>query len=185
MAEPASGSGGRGDLLGSDDFRGKLREVASKALVAEISDPLELAILENLVGGAHSTAELVEEIYGSKRDEPGYMTNYTRARRALDRLSSRGYVSRRLFGSVKDYRLTQYGFERLARLASGVQKPQVLPAKDMVLHFLTLSVAVPLLLSASGRIAVSDSSLILLDSLFFFMLGLSVSRIVRGLGMVL
>jgi len=185
MGEPASGSDGGRELSGSEDLRAKLREAASKALAGEVSDPLELAILENLVGGAHSTAELVEEIYGSKRDEPGYMTNYTRARRALDRLSSRGYVSRRLFGSVKDYRLTQYGFERLARLASGVEKPRVLPANDRVLHLVTLSVAVLLLLSASGRMPIPGSFLILLDSLFFFMLGLSVSRIVRGLGMVL
>lgn len=173
------------DGVGQGAFRRRLREAASRIIEAEIGDPLALAVVERLIEGPWSTAELVEDIYGSKRDSPGYMTNYTRTRRTLDKLSSRGYVSRSVFGAVKHYRLTQYGFAKLASITSGTPAPKVLLASDTALYTMTLLLAFFLVLSASGRIQLPGSLLTYLSFAFFFVLGLSAARIFRGLRMLL
>lgn len=168
-----------------DELRRGLRQATSKMLALEVKDPLQFSIIENLIDGPRSVAELVEAVYGVGKGQAGYMTSYTKTKRALDRLSSKGYVSRKLFGAVKPYRLTEYAFSRLSSFACGTSPPQFLPGIDRAVHLATLSLAIFMILSVSGRIELTSSFLTLLNSVFFFTLGLSIARIVQGIRRVL
>lgn len=168
-------------VTGESNLSRTLRKSASRMLARELADPLQVMIIEELVDGPRSVAELVEEIYGSVKGQPGYMTSYSKTRRALEKLSSKGYVSRKLFGAVKPYRLTDFAIARITRYSGGREPPRLLPFTDRLLHLVTLSLTVLLLLSVSGRIELTGSYYTVLNSIFFFSLGLSVARIFQGL----
>ena len=163
------------------DLSSTLRKSATAALARELEEPLQLLIIEKLLDGPRSIAELVEQIYGSTNGQPGYMTSYTKTRRALEKLSSKGYVSRRHFGAVKPYRLTDFAITRLASFSTGKEPPRLLPTTDRITHLATLCLALFLLLSVSGRIQLSGLHHTVLNAAFFFTLGLSASRIIQGL----
>jgi hypothetical protein len=157
-----------------------LKRAASRTLASELKDPLEFSIIERLIEGPRTAAELVEEIFSITRDGPGYMTSYTRVRRSLGGLSSRGYVSRKIFGTSKPFRLTHYAIGRLTSFAAGDEPPQVLPNIDRIIHLITLLLLAVVLLSASGRLAIEGMWINILNSLCYFSLGISATRIAQG-----
>ncbi len=170
---------------GGDEPEEALRRAAIKVLVEESEEPLQIGVIRSLVNGPRSVAELVEEIYGVAKGQPGYMTSYTRTRRALAKLSARGLVSRKIFGSAKPYRLTHHARESLASHAAGGEPPSLLPATDRILHTSAIAIAIVLALSLSGRIQPGQPFLSAVQSVFFFTLGLSTARIAQGLRRVL
>ncbi len=162
-----------------------LRRAAIRLLAEESGEPLQVSVIQSLVSGARSIAELVEEIYGVVKGQEGYMTSYTRIRRVLAKLSARGLVSRKMFGSAKPYRLTRHARDSLASHATGGSPVSLFPAIDKVLHTSATTIALILALSLSGRIQLGQPFLSMLQSVFFFTLGLSTARIAQGLRQVM
>ncbi len=171
----------KGRLPRGDEPKEAVRKAAIKILAEEQGESLQVGVIKGLVDGPRSVAELVEEIYGVVKGEPSYMTSYTRTRRALAKLSARGMVSRKVFGSTKPYRLTRHARESLASYATGSDPPSLFPRIDRVVHASAITVAIALTLSLSGRIQVGQPLLSVLQSMFFFTLGLSTARVAQGL----
>jgi hypothetical protein len=163
-----------------DDSQAVLRKAAIKLLDQDSRDPLQVDTLLRLIEGPRSAAELVEEIYGMTKSHPGYMTSYTRTRRALAKLSTQGLVSRRVFGSTKPYYLTRYARDGLASHATGSDPPKILPRTDRILHISTTTIAILLVLALSGRIQLNQPIMSVIHFVFFFSLGLTTARIIEG-----
>ena len=93
-------------------------EGSMKRLVEGQLDSLtQVGIVRELLAGKRTLAELVEALYGLKRQDDGFKTEYTRIRREVRALESKGFVSRALFGRERPYRLTQLAVARITKIA--------------------------------------------------------------------
>ena len=75
----------------------------------DLRDLVQVGIVRKLLPGSRISSELVEAVYDVRRGDEGFQTYYTKIRRAIADLESRGFVSRRLFGRDRPFRLTQLG----------------------------------------------------------------------------
>ena len=90
-----------------------------KTLVeAELKDLAQVGIVRELLSGNRTSSEIVDALYGVRRGDEGFQSHYTKIRREIADLESKGFVSRRLFGRDRPYRLTQLAVARLTRMAN-------------------------------------------------------------------
>jgi len=140
----------------------------------ELADEMQVAIIEALLSGEMTVAELSERILGSDYE---YHAGYMRIRRALEPLESKGIVSRAVLGKPKPYRLTIYGKEKLSSLATGESLPSLITYWDIALYVATLSMA------TASALGVSEGSW--LPVAWIYLAGMSTVRLVHSLRRVI
>jgi len=119
-------------------FRDRLRKSVRLLGDLEPRSETQISVVESLLDGPKTIAELTEEIFGTdSADQASYM----KVRRAVRALGSKGYVSTRLLGKPKPYRLTLYAREMLGSLEPGLPPFRLLAPWDILLHGATLVVA--------------------------------------------
>lgn len=114
-----------------------------KLMEGELKDLTQAGIVRELLSGNRTSSELVEAICDVKRGDEGFQSYYTRVRREIADLESRGFVSRRLFGRERPYRLTQLAVARLTRM--GNLAPTwgtcLIPKVDLLVYLVALCLA--------------------------------------------
>lgn len=147
---------------------------------------LQIEIVEELLLGRRTVTELVETIYSVRRGEYGFSAQYSRIRRELRELESRGFVvSKKFFGRDKPYGLTQLCVARLTSI-EGVEpgtSRHIVPRIDLVLYLgvIVIGIVSRILIP---RLEAPGISTILL-ACFFFTSGLAVSRFLQTLKRVI
>ncbi len=97
--------------LGERLRRGQ-RELAER----ELTNLAQVQIVQELLAGRRTVAELVRFLYSLEKGDPGFNTHYSRVRGELRQMESRGLVWRRPFGRHRPYQLTQMGIARLTMI---------------------------------------------------------------------
>jgi len=179
---------------GDPDDLTEIRKVAKERVLRAIGDLRQLdvqdltqaRIIGSLLAGQRTVSELVEEIYGYKRGDEGYMGAYSKTRRAVMVLSSHGYVSTRLFGKDKPYRLTRYAVSNLADIRVNGDRPRIMPRIDMVIHSITIFLGVVAFLFALDTISLGSSlPFAVFYAVFFLFLGGSIIRLLESVAKVM
>jgi len=135
---------------------------------------LQLEIIDRLINGRRTATELVMEIFEVGRGDADFQARYAAVRRELKDLETKGYISTRLFGRDKPYRLTRHGVAALCSIVPGTKRARILEAWRIVLFALT-GVVGGILLIVRGR---PPWLIFTAFGGFFFLLGLSVSAFV-------
>jgi len=138
---------------------------------------LETEVITRLATGRRTRNELVEEIYQTNKESPDYVANYTKVRRALQVLQSRGYVSTPLFSKEKPYRLTPYAVQTLASIAPGMRPPTLVSKVDAAAYAACILAGIAAYWAATRDGAGSDRVLAILPASFFVLFGFSIARI--------
>lgn len=164
----------------SDDLREKatarLWESVKILVEMGLASELESEILRALIDGPRNTTELVEIIYGSTRNVPGFGVDYMKLSRAMRRLEGSGLVATRILGRDRPYRLTPYALEKLYFLGRpGEAAQRLVGSFDILIYLVTLS-------SGLGMVLLQESPWIgAAFGLFLYALGISTCRIYRML----
>ena len=170
---------------GVDELGRRVRQGVSKLRGLEVGGQLEVEILSQLVDGKKTIAEVVELIYGLERCEEGFNSCYTRAWRATKRLESKGLVSTRIFGKEKPYRLTNLAIMNLAKIGGEEKQITIVSRSDLIFYLVTIAVAAPIASLGTGWFELTDPSIAALFACFYYLLGVSTSRIIQTLRKVL
>jgi len=127
-------------VLAEDDLEDRLKKSVRALGELEARSDLEIAIVDALLDGPRTVAELSRIILGP---EPrGHQANYMKVKRSVETLESKGYLSSSILGKPKPYRLTPYAREKLGSLASGeLPKSRLLTVWDLVLYTITIFLA--------------------------------------------
>ncbi len=150
-----------------------------------LNDVLEARILALLLDSRRTVAELVQEIWGQAKGDPGYMTAYTRTRRGVQELESKGYVTTRLFGSEKPYRLTRYAIGRIAGFAGSPRKrDKLVPRKDVALYGATGMLSLLAILVGLGHMSIPNLGLAVLYPSLYVLVGFSLARLLQTISKV-
>ncbi len=131
-------------------------------------------------GVKRTGAELTERIYGLTSNDEGYNSCYSRIRRKIRSLESKGLVSRSLFGNNKPFRLTELAIINLAKIGGKEKQLNVIPRVDLVVYIFTIALAIPVFLLSACLIDMAELSIIGMFRCFCFLLGLSFCRIVQS-----
>jgi hypothetical protein len=125
------------------DLQSQMSGTLKILIEGELKDLTQVSIVRELLGGRRTSSELVEAVYGVRRGELGFDSCYTRIRRAVADLESKGFVSRRLFGRDKPYYLTQLAVVRLTRIAKAAPRGRyaLLPRIDIVIYTAAVALA--------------------------------------------
>jgi len=164
-----------------DELRDKLLSAKRKLLPStndlSILDAslVQIEILMRLIEGRRTAVELTEEIYAVSPDSPSFEMYYARVRRASKDLESRGFVSTRLFGRDKPYRLTEHGVLQIASLGKGLEKrPMLVGYRDIAAFGIVAGLSILNILRImpnEGRLGPTVSAV------FFIVLGISLTRL--------
>lgn len=178
-----------GDIDLEDVKRG-IRERVSKAVQdlehLDLSDVLQAQVIAHLLVGRRTVAELVEEIYGQRKGNEGFMTSYSRVRRCVRQLESMGYVGTRIFGRDKPYRLTKYAVGRLADFDVPAGSATLIPGRDLALHGLTAVLAAVAIYFFLGEVPETGSlALSIFYGTFFVLVGASSTRLLETISRVM
>ena len=149
----------------------------------DLKDVLQAEILLELMKGQRTTNELVEAVYHVSPDNPGYRTCYTRVGRNLADMRSRGYVSRRLLGKEKPYRMTPLAVARISAIrgVAGTDRTKIFPREDIVIYALSILLGVASLVF-SEQVGGSNSDWFpVVFSCFLFTSGAAVTRLYDSL----
>ncbi len=142
----------------------------------EVSRPLHVEILSSLIEGRRTASELTEKIYGVTRENPDYRAYYMKVFRAGRTLQRNGYVSTRLFGRDKPYKLTPFATARMMEIEEGTRG--VLSRSDVAAYLLTVGVGiVNVALAASTSEWLGDAVTISAYSFLLFLSGYCFSRL--------
>lgn len=136
-------------------------------------DVLQVEVLGRLIGCRRTTAELVEEIYGTPSPSDGYAADYYRVRRATRSLEAKGFISAPLFGRRKPYHLTRYGVSVLANITPGEEPERLVTRIDILVHASTLGLLMLTVLYTGSML----SWVLLLPGLMLVCLGVSLGRL--------
>jgi hypothetical protein len=165
-----------------------LNRSVERLMTTELRDTTQVGIIRELLHGERTISEIVMALYSAGPGNEGYMTYYTRIRRGLSDLESRGYVSRRLFGSKKPYRLTQLAIAKLTRIRGARTNfgMDLLPRKDLSLYTIAATMLVLLILSGRGLIGMpSPTTFLALVAVSFLLCGMALVRFVELLDKVI
>ena len=146
---------------------------------------LQTAITQELLSGRRTVAELTEAIFLIKPGDAEYNTQYSRIRREIRLMESRGFVvSRKPFGRDKPYSPTQLAIARLTRI-EGVRSSswEVFPRRDKVVYGAVIALGVILLWMTAGG-AEYGVGFLALAFAFFFMGGIAFCRFIEAIGRV-
>ena len=102
------------DLAGVSEMQSAMRRSIERMAKSQLANSAQVEIVRELLYGRRTVAELTEAIYHTRQGDAGYSTQYSRIRKELRELESKGLVVRRLFGRDKPYKLTQLAVQRLA-----------------------------------------------------------------------
>lgn len=158
-------------------LRSRLRRSMKELARSEFS-LLQIEIVEELLSGRRTVAELVEAIYSISRGHEGFATHYSRVRREIRQLESKGFVvPRKLFGRDKPYALTQLAVAKLTRI-EGVEPGQsqhVVPRMDYLVYLgaILLWIVASTVLGASGHVST------IVVAAFFFTSGIAFCRFLQ------
>ncbi len=169
-----------------DDLKRRVVDGVSKLKGLDIGDDLAVEILGQLVHGKRTLTEISEGVYGLGRSDEGFQSCYTKVRREIRRLESRGLVSRKLFGNNKPYRLTRLAVTNLARIGGGEeQQDRVIPRVDLVPYLGTAGTAIVAFLQSRGFLHFPEMGTIALLLLFGAFIGISICRTLETIRRVL
>ena len=171
----------RGGPRELDELEHKVHTGVSKLRGLDIGDELEVEILAKLVSTRRTITEIVEAVYGLASGEEGFSSSYTRVRRGIRRLESRGLVSTTLLGRDKPYRLTDLAVINLARIGGESRQMQALPRIDLAAYLATTGLSIPVIVLGSKWLPLTDLGVVALFAAFFFLLGASFVRFLQTL----
>jgi hypothetical protein len=137
---------------------------------------LEVEILSRLMEGRRTRNELVEGIFSVRKGQPDYVASYTKIRRGLEDLESRGFVSTPLFAKEKPYKITSYAMQRVASVSPDIRQPRLVERVDPVIYVACLISGFATFYIA-GNVSDPTRILALLPASFFILMGLSLARI--------
>jgi hypothetical protein len=160
-------------------FDERVRRGVSRLRGLDIADELEVEIVSELIEYRLTAGEIVHRVYGVGRYEEGFNSCYTRTRRALKRLESKGLVSTSFIGKEKPYRLTDLAAVNLARIGGGREQRGVMSRSDLVFYLATLFLGVPILWIGAGWWQPENLLIAGMYACFFYLLGVSTSRVTR------
>jgi hypothetical protein len=164
-----------------DDLKQRVIDGVSKLKGLDIGDELAIEILGQLIHGKKTLTEICEGIYGLGRSEEGFQSCYTKVRREIRRLESRGLVSRKLFGNNKPFRLTQHAIINLARIGGEEQQLPIIPKIDAIAYLATFGLSLLIITLAMGFYQLSEMGTLGLFGGFCLLLGISICEILRAL----
>lgn len=170
-----------------DDMESRLKGSMKSLVDSEFRSLAQVAIVRELLSGKRTVTELVEALYELKRGDEGFKTQYTRVMREVARLESKGFVSRRLFGRERPYRLTQLAVARITKIA-GIEpswSPRLIRRADLVAYALALGTVVLSFLAARDVVRLSDAFVRVLRPISLFLGGLAFCRFLELLRRVL
>ena len=157
------------------ELREKIRDNVRLLSTLDIDTTLQAEIVAHLLDGRKTPAQLAELLFESQGEGSSSHPYYMRVSRALQVLESRGYVSRRLFGSHKPYRLTRYALAMLASLdetgAGGL-----VGRWDMALFLATGICAVFTISANQGYCQLGRFPFMVLYTVFLLLSGMSLLR---------
>jgi hypothetical protein len=175
--------------MGNDKLSGPLDELHEQmASLQELQHGLDRSVLANitqikiareLLRGRRTVARLVEEFHGLRKGDPDFSTLYSRVRKEMGDLESRGLVSRKMFGRDRPYGLTQVGVERLTQLR-GDPSPKVFSVLDALTYASALILGTICAGVIMAGVAIT-TPVTLLSFLFVFVGGLAFSHLARVL----
>jgi hypothetical protein len=165
-----------GDVLlaGDEGLRRTLRQLRS----LELATPLQMEVVEKLLGGRRNLPELVELIFHQSTGDPGYKSHYMRVKRATDHLQSRGLVSTKIFGKNKPYHLTRYAVEVLTPIAGEPTRYRLLPRRDIAIYSGTIFLIAATVLASQGE-SLNPSLVLLMGWASCVFIGISLCRFVE------
>ena len=137
---------------------------------------LEVEIMSRLMQGRRTRNELVEEIFQVRKGEPDYVASYTKVRRGLEDLESKGFVSTPLFAKEKPYKITSYAMQRVASVSPDVKPPRLVEWVDPVIYAACLLAGLGAYYIA-GSVADPPRIMAVVPASFFVLLGFSLARI--------
>lgn len=149
---------------------------------AILANVTQVRIVQELLKGRRTVARLVEEFHGLRKGDADYSTYYSRVRKEMEDLESKGMISRRMFGRDKPYSLTQLGMERLTQL-QGFSSPGILSLPDALTYAAALILGAVCAAVIVARIG-TGMPITLLAFVFFFAGGSAFSRMFRAIGRI-
>jgi len=177
------------DGLGSDpsETLRELKETVTRSVSElariELKDVLQAEILLELLKGQRTAHELVEAIYHVGSDHPGYRTYYTKVRRNLTDMRAKGYVSKRLLGKEKPYRMTPLAVARISAISGvgGRKRATPFPRGDIVLYCLSVVLGLVSMILAKGVVVVTGEWFPIVFSIFLLTSGAAITRLYDAL----
>ena len=170
------------------DLQSQMSGTLKVLIEGELKDLTQVSIVRELLGGRRTSSELAEAVYGIRRGEVGFDSCYTRIRRAVADLESRGFVSRRLFGRDKPYYLTQLAVIRLTRIAKAAPRGRyaLLPRVDIAIYAAAVALASICAMASSGVFSLPEGPwFLILYSAALLLSGVALTRFVETLKVVM
>lgn len=140
------------------DLQSQMSGTLKILIEGELKDLTQVCIVRELLDGRRTSSELVDAVYGIRRGDLGFDSCYTRVRRAVVDLESRGFVSRKLFGRDKPYHLTQLVIVRLTRMAKIAPRGRyaLLSRTDIAVYVAAVALAGACTMSSSGVLSLPE-----------------------------
>lgn len=110
-----------------------MRRSIERIAKTQLANSTQVEIVRELLYGRRTIAELAEAIYHISQGDSAYSTQYSRIRKEMRELESKGLVTRRLFGRDKPYRLTRLAVQRLAPIGEPDQETALVSRWDLAL----------------------------------------------------
>jgi hypothetical protein len=168
----------RGDAL--EELAGKLEKGVTRLRGVKVDDQLEVEVVLRLLKGRRTVSELVDQIYGVGRADGGFASSYTRVRRAVKRLESRGLVSTNMLGKERPYKLTQYAIINLARIGGEEEQVSFVSRKEFTVYLLTFVSSIIAGVMGQGWIEAPDILIMMVFGAFCYLLGATSILFVRS-----
>jgi hypothetical protein len=160
------------------DLREKILQDLRYLKTLDVTTTLQAEIIAHLLYGRRTPRELVELIFEIENDCGSFHQYYMRISRALQSLESHGFVSRRLFGSEKPYRLTRYALSRLASLDRDRGRGPV-SRWDASIIATTVGVGIATIAADQGLVPLARLEFMVLYTLFILLSGMSLLRFIE------
>ncbi len=161
------------------DLESRMNRSTRQLMRAQLSSMCQVSIVKELLSGERTLAELVQGVYGLTSTDEGYLTCYTRVRREVGDLESKGFVSRRMLGKNRPYRLTQLAVAKLTKMATvhSSWTSRLIPPADVILYTVTALLITLCALSSGGLVVLPlRSSFLVLFSVSLILGGMSLLR---------
>jgi repressor of nif and glnA expression len=164
-----------------EGIKRRVREGVSRLRGLDIGDTVAVEILAQLVESKMTVTEMVERVYGLNISDEGYHSCYSRIRRELKILESKGLVSRKLFGKEKPYRLTALAITNLARIGGEEKQLGLFSRIDVGVYLATFGSSIIIVVIALGWFQLSELGVLGLFGIFCFFLGAAVFGSLRAI----
>lgn len=161
-----------------EPIRKRMVENARELRDLEVDRVLEAEIVAHLLNGRRTSGELAEQIFEVGPESDGFHSYYMRVSRALHSLEKRGYVSTKLFGRDRPYRLTDHCLRKLAKIG-GEEPARLLPPQDIGVYASTLLLSAAAILARTGFLDLTRQAFTVLFALAVLLSGVSLTRFIE------